>query len=189
MDKEFGILATPDRGIPLGVKNGMVWAADNQVFTKAFNPDIFFPWLEKLSPYKSTCLFISVPDVIGNARATHLNWKRWRSSFMGWPVAYVAQDGQESEDFPILGWDCLFVGGTTEWKMSQAAIECIHRAQALGKHIHIGRVNYWKRYRHFMRLRDSSQFTCDGTRVRFERTKAIEMWRTYMHSNIGARLK
>jgi hypothetical protein len=137
--------------------------------------------LETLSTYKSTCLFITCPDVIGDAMATLALFKKYTDRFFGWPVAFVAQDGQEGLDFPPLHqWDCLFIGGSTTWKMSEAAIDCIVRARSIGKHIHIGRVNWYQRYKHFASLKDSEHFTCDGTRVRYERTKAIHAWRAYM---------
>jgi hypothetical protein len=181
-DKDFGILATPGMyGIPSGIKDGMKWAADNQAFTKGFNPDKFFPWLEKMSEYKSTCLFVVCPDVVGNAVETLSLFQQYQSSFGGWPVAFVAQDGMENLEFPASQlWQCLFIGGSTVWKMSAAAIDCIHRAQSIGKHIHIGRVNWLRRYEHFASLENSERFTCDGTRTRFERTKAISEWRKYM---------
>jgi hypothetical protein len=183
-DHSFGILTTPGSyGIPEGIRNGMRWAADNQAFTKGFDPVVFFPWLEAMAPYKSTCLFVACPDVIGDAEATLVRFGEYRAQFGDWPVALVAQDGLEFFRFPPAHqWQALFVGGTTEWKMSMGAIECIQRARELGKHIHIGRVNWLQRYRHFQSLPGSERFTCDGTRTRYERTRAIEAWREYMAS-------
>jgi hypothetical protein len=181
-DKDFGILTTPGmRGIPEGIKNGMRWAADNQAFTKEFDPDMFFLWLKTMRKYKSTCLFVTCPDVVGNAKETLLLFKKYIHKFHGCPVAFVAQDGQENLEFPPdYQWDYLFVGGSTVWKMSEAAIDCIARAHGRGKHIHIGRVNFLRRYQHFASLIGSEYFTCDGTRVRYERTNAINEWRRYM---------
>lgn len=183
-DTDFGILTTPGTyGIPAGIKAGLMWAADNQVYTKSFDAGVFFTWLDKMRMYKSTCLFVSCPDVVGNATETLALFNRYHSSFTDWPVAFVCQDGQENLDFPPGElWQCLFIGGSTKWKMSAAAIDCIHRAQTLGKHIHIGRVNYYRRYQHFASLENSERFTCDGTRTKYERTKAIKAWRKYMAS-------
>lgn len=182
VDNSFGILTTPGmRGIPSGIKAGMRWAADNQAFTKGFDHDIFFPWLETMNEYRSTCLFVTCPDVIGKAPETIALFEKWRNRFDGWPVAFVAQDGQELLAFPDAElWDCLFLGGSTIWKMSEGAIKCIRRAQKKEKHIHIGRVNFLRRYNHFAALNGSERFTCDGTRTRFERTKAIRAWKNYM---------
>jgi hypothetical protein len=182
-DKDFGILTTPGtRGVPSGIKGGMRWAADNQAFTQGFKPDVFFPWLGSMAKYRQTCIFVTCPDRIGDAERTLALFDKWSESLNEWPIAFVAQDGQEYLDFPPSElWSCLFVGGTTLWKMSDAATDCILRAQEIGKHIHIGRVNYFKRYRHFASLIGSEEFTTDGTRQRFEGTEvATEAWRKYM---------
>lgn len=184
IDTDFGILASPGSyGIPAGIKAGMPWAADNQAFTKGFDQAAFFPWLTTMVEYKDKCLFVACPDVVGDAKKTLELFDQYQSAFAGWPVAFVAQDGQEYLDFPNADlWHCLFIGGSTAWKMSMGAIDCIHRAQYLGRHIHIGRVNWFRRYKHFASLANSERFTCDGTRTRFEHTKAIEDWRKYMAS-------
>jgi hypothetical protein len=130
--------------------------------------------------YRPLCLFVTVPDVVGDSSATIDNFWRWSPHFTGWSLAFAAQDGQENHDFPSSDWGTLFVGGSTEWKEGLGAIECIKRAQALGKHIHIGRVNWWRRYALFRQIKGSEDFTCDGTRQRFEgidRTK--EAWAEY----------
>jgi hypothetical protein len=183
-DTDFGILASPamQRGIPSGIEAGLAWAADNGSFTRKFDPDKFLTWLKRYRPYQSTCLFVVCPDVVGDARATLMLFEQYRPRFKGWPLAFVAQDGQEHLDFPDpLSWDCLFVGGSTVWKLGPGAEACILRALALDKHIHIGRVNYKRRYQHFASFDQSERFTCDGTRNRFEGTaKTITAWRSYM---------
>jgi hypothetical protein len=74
----------------------------------------------------------------------------------------------------------LFIGGSTEWKIGPGALECIKRAQELGKRIHIGRVNWKKRYEHFRQIKGSENFTCDGTRQKYEGIKkAMEAWAGY----------
>jgi len=184
-DQQFGVITTPGhKGIPSGIIQGMSWAADNQAFTKGFDPDIFFPWLDKMQVYKLSCLFVTCPDEMGDARATLKLFDRWAPKLTGWKLAFVAQDGQEDLDYPAADlWSALFIGGSTEWKMSNKATDCILRGQALGKHIHIGRVNYMRRYTHFASLIGSERFTCDGTRNRFEGTEiAIREWRKCMDS-------
>lgn len=180
-DNLFGVLTTPRHvGIPLGIVRGKPWAADNQAFTSGFCSDVFFPWLETMKPYRGACLFVTVPDVVGDAVATLGLFDMWRPVFGAWPVAFVAQDGQEDLQFPGGDWACLFVGGSTEWKESQAAVSVIKRAQILGKRIHVGRVNWGRRYRLFQVLEGSESFTCDGTRQRFEgKERAHSAWNQY----------
>lgn len=183
LSSEFGVLTSyKHRGIPVGILAGLQWAGDNNCFGGGFKPDLFFPWLDSMKPYKSTCIFVVCPDSFANAKETLDLYGEWAHSIKrrGFPVAYVAQDGQEDLWFP-LAFDALFIGGTTKWKVSAAAISCIKRAQRLGKHIHIGRVNWGKRYRIFDRLEGSENFTCDGTRTRFcGLSKTLAAWSGYM---------
>lgn len=156
------------------------WAADNEAYTGGFNAGRFFGWLAKMEPWRERCLFVAVPDSVGNAIETLGLYREWVWHFDGWPVAFVAQDGQESLRLPD-HYDALFVGGTTDWKMSDAAESVIRRAQREGKHIHIGRVNWWKRYAHFRLMEGSDGWTCDGTRPRFDgRDNTMEAWGGYM---------
>ena len=61
-----------------------------------------------------------------------------------------------------------------------AAVSVIKRAQRAGKHIHIGRVNWGRRYRLFAVLQGSEDFTYDGTRSRYDgREKTLRAWRGY----------
>lgn len=176
----FGVLTSPGHnGIPKGIYDGLPWAADNQAFTQGFDPDHYFRWLEKMEPYRDTCLFVVVPDVVGDAIQTLDNFRYWLPYFIDWPIAFAAQDGQENLSLPPY-FDTLFIGGSTEWKESQAAINVIKRAQSMRKHIHIGRVNWGRRYRLFSILRGADNFTCDGTRPRFEGVdKTLKAWRGY----------
>lgn len=189
-DHRFGILTTPShRGVVQGIKNGMDWAADNEAFTRGFDPERFFPWLSMLLPYRDTCLFVAVPDVVGDATATLKSYWRWFQHFSGWPLAFVAQDGQEDLPFPGDEWRVLFIGGTTEWKIGPGAEACIRRAQEMGKGIHIGRVNWGRRYSHFRSMPGSDDWTCDGTRQRFEGVdKAMTTWARYMRRPFQRRL-
>jgi hypothetical protein len=183
VDRRFGILTTPGhKGVPVGIVQGMDWAADNQAYTQGFEPDTFFPWLDSMLPYRARCLFVPVPDVVGDALATLESFRQWHQHFIGWPVAFVAQDGQEGFDLPSAeNWDTLFIGGTTDWKPGPGALSCIQQAQALNKHIHIGRVNWYRRYWHFASLPGSETWTCDGTRTRFDGTaKTVSAWADYM---------
>lgn len=176
----FGVLTSPmHNGATTAIKEGKPWAADNGAFTQGFNPDTYFDWLESMEPYRDRCLFVVIPDVVGDAIQTLSNYRHWLRYYEAWPVAFVAQDGQENLPLPTY-FDTLFIGGSTEWKESQAAINVIKRAQAMRKHIHIGRVNWGRRYRMFNVLHGSESWTCDGTRTRFDgKDKTLTAWRGY----------
>jgi hypothetical protein len=70
-------------------------------------------------------------------------------------------------------WDlvnCLFVGGSTEWKLSMGARRCVVRAQREGKLTHMGRVNSYRR----LSLADGwGVDTADGTFLAFGPTKNL----------------
>lgn len=187
-DPRFGILTSHKHGVAKGVSSGLPWAADLGVlsgpeYLKRFNPDLSLPWLEKMIPYRETCLFVTVPDVWGDSRKTLESFYDLAPLFPGWPLAFVGQDGLESMEWPDPDrWEVLFVGGSDPWRMDGPALDCIRRAQDLGKRVHIGRVNRRRKYNYWRALEGSERFTCDGTYVRYARDKALEDWADYMES-------
>lgn len=136
------------------------YAIDNGAFTK-FRVERFDSLLERESECKGGCLFVAVPDVVGSARRTREIWQhRYSMVPEGWPLAYVCQDGSENVGIP---WDechAVFIGGTTHWKLSVEAAAIIKAAKVLGKHVHVGRINTPRRWRHFESL---GADTCDGS--------------------------
>ena len=128
---------------------GVPWGIDNGCFTQGerFNLDGYLRWLDKLP--RSGCLFATAPDVVGDAEATLARSRNVLPVIrdLGYPAALVAQDGLEALDVPWETFDALFIGGTTEWKLSEAAYELIAEAKAQRKHVHCGRVNSWPRFR------------------------------------------
>lgn len=95
----------------------------------------------KFDPY---CRFIIAPDVVGDAMATYLQYQHY-NNFLGIPYGkrgFVLQDGVSDETFPAWDdFDCLFIGGSTEFKMSKLCYEIAQAAILEGKHVHVGRVN------------------------------------------------
>jgi hypothetical protein len=176
----YGVLTTfQHRAVPQSIQEGALWAGDNCAFT-GFDEVRFFEWVDRMTEYRATCLFVVVPDSVGDVAQTLGMFAHYAPMLVGWPLAFVAQDGQETLDFPCADlWSTLFVGGSTSWKESGAAVDCIKAAQALGKRIHIGRVNYWRRYAMFRVLAGSENFTCDGTRIRYERDACLAAWAGY----------
>ena len=165
--------------IPKDIQNGAMWVGENEMFGGKFTEERFFYFLGRMEPYFAQCKFIVAPDYPMDAEATLQLFKYFERDLAPFPLAYAAQDGAEELPFPPR-FECLFVAGSTEWKESDYAVECIRRGQALGKHIHIGRVNYWKRYKKFAALPGSEHFTCDGTRPRFQGVdKTFAAWKKY----------
>jgi hypothetical protein len=158
------------------VHNYPTWAADNGAFSANFDPDKFRALLARasLSKHKTSCLFAVAPDVMGNAQATLSLFADWAAEIRarGFPAALVAQDGLERalETVPWHLVDVLFVGGTTEWKLSEHARACVDHARSLGKRTHMGRVNSYKR----LALAQSwGVDTADGTFLAFAPTTNV----------------
>jgi len=127
------------------------FAIDNGAFSR-FNKQAFLALLERESERKALCRFVAVPDVVGSARRTLEVFDHWKHELRGWTLGLVAQDGLE--DLPI-PWDdigAIFIGGSTEWKLSIHVRHIIKTAQALDKWVHIGRVNDPKRFNYFKEL-------------------------------------
>lgn len=161
------------------IKAGWKWICDNGAFTGKFDESRFFAFLERFSEYKSQCVCAVAPDVVGDAQKTLALFPRYASRIhaLGYRVGFVAQDGQEEFPFP-LNFDVLFVGGTSRWKLGDAATSCIKRAQALGKWVHVGRVNTRKRIQHFALLKVNS---VDGTHIIFKPTERSGQLIRWMH--------
>lgn len=162
-DGHLGYIDTPAQGNrrPAGV----VWAADNGCFGKGYPGDAaWLEWLASMDP--DGCLFAAAPDVVGDAAATLARSVPFLSHIraLGYPAALVAQDGLEDLAIPWAEFDALFVGGSTEWKLGPAARSIVAQAKALGKRVHMGRVNSERRYRYALAIGCDS---CDGTYLTF----------------------
>lgn len=156
----YGVLTSPQkRTAEKPIREGRWWAMDNAAFKNGFNAERFFVHLAKLEAYRDRCLFVTVPDRVGDANTTLQLWHEWSPRIVGWPLAFVAQDGQEDLPFPE-GCAWVFIGGTDDFKLGAAGRICVKRALQEGKHVHIGRVNSQKRYRYFEAL---GAHSCDGT--------------------------
>lgn len=181
-DGIYGVITAPNhKGIPAGIKAGLPWAADvgcleGPAYVKRINWQTLIPWLKVMKPYRDNCLFIAGGDIVADAAATLEAYEEVTRYFGHWTAAYVVQNGAESLPIPE---DCsaVFIGGDTEYKLSKEAIGVMLKAQQMGKHVHIGRVNWGKRYRHFRTIPGSNNFTCDGTRTRYDGVKkTLEAW-------------
>lgn len=119
---------------------GVPWAIDNGAYAR-FDRQAFLSLLDRERADKSGCLWVAVPDVPGSARRTLEVFQRWAELLATWPLALVAQDGQEDLELP---WDqiaAVFIGGTSAWKCSHCARSIAQAAHCLNKLVHMGRVN------------------------------------------------
>ena len=166
--RAIGLMAQPDSGYEQQIGAYRWWAADNGCFAKgdAFNELAWMRWVKSLRRHRTTCLFVVAPDVVGNAAATLTRSAPWLPQIrkMGYAAAFVAQDGLEDEVVPWETFDALFIGGSTDYKLSQQATMVIREAKAEGKWCHMGRVNSQKR---LLTARDMGCDSADGTFLKF----------------------
>ena len=180
--ENIGLLVQPGNRYHRRVHLYPTWAGDNGAFTTVaggFDPVKFRAMLAQpeLLSAKDTCRFIVAPDrlvvrangaVTGDALGTLEQFPAWAAEIRqaGLPVALVAQDGLELW-LARVRWDLvdvLFIGGSTEWKLSSGALTCVLEARRRGKRTHMGRVNSFKR----LALADSWGIdTADGTFLKF----------------------
>lgn len=135
------------------------FAIDNGAFA-SFEPKAFLRLLEKHEPRRDLCRFVAVPDIVGSAIRTLECFQYWQPRLIKWPVALVCQDGQETMPIPWDNISAVFIGGSTDWKMSRGAAAIVKAAVVMGKWCHVGRINTPARYEHFKELGADS---CDGT--------------------------
>lgn len=171
----IGLMCQPYSGYAKRVLRYPAWAADNGAFADTWDEDKWINWLGRIE--RKNCLFAVAPDVYPDAVAS---LERSLSFFpiireMGFPVAFVAQDGAEDLDLPWDEFDCLFVGGERtpnplhEWKTSRKAERLVRMARDKGKWAHMGRVNSLDRLR---RAHAMGCQSVDGTFLKYRRRKA-----------------
>ena len=129
--------------------------------------------------------WVTVPDVVGKAKETLDLFHRWQPEIPVFlPKAFVGQDGCEDQDLPWGEFQCLFIGGTTDWKLSRAAVDVAGEAKRRGKLFHLGRVNSQKRLRYAQFIGADS---VDGTGYtkynKKELVKALEYVK-YLHGQL-----
>lgn len=153
----FGWLNTPRCGYNFSrlAQYGVPIACDNSAYS-AFCERRYLNMLHRISV---PVLWVTVPDIVGNAEKTQQLWEQWYE-MVCYPRAYVGQDGCENRVLPWDQFDCFFIGGTTDWKLSQSAADVAKAAKKKGKYIHMGRVNSRKRLRYAYELGCDS---VDGT--------------------------
>jgi len=138
------------------------FAIDNGAFSR-FDAAAFRSLLEREKSRIKLCRFVAVPDVVASARRTLEVFDHWRTSescLRLWPLALVAQDGQENLSIPWDHIEAIFIGGSTGWKLGPYAAAVIKAAVAMGKWVHVGRVNTPGRFEYFEELGVDS---IDGT--------------------------
>ena len=158
----MGVLLTPSAGNAIPSK-GVPYAVDNDCFN-GLKPGPWMRLLARLAESDHKPIWVACPDAVADAGATWSLYDVWAPVLrsLGLPVALVLQDGLEKlkhRAFLPSAWNDLtavFVGGSTEWKLSDHAANFIREAKDRGKLVHIGRVNSMRRIQYFARLKPDS---------------------------------
>jgi hypothetical protein len=140
-------------------------AADNACFNNPenYSDGRYEKFLSRMSTERT--LFAAAPDIFGSHEKTierSIPMLRQLRS-LGFKAAFVAQDGWAEETTPWDEFDCLFIGGSTEFKFrgGRAAVAV---AKKRGKWCHMGRVNSLQRFRAALAIGCDS---ADGTFLKF----------------------
>ena len=122
------------------------WAMDNGCFV-GFDPGAFMRMLYAFKE-EPECLFVTVPDVVGDAASTLDLWPFWSAVVraVGRAPAFVAQNGLTADRVPWDDFGTVFIGGDDAFKDGPHARALCAYAKARGKWVHWGRVNGKRRY-------------------------------------------
>lgn len=125
-DVTVGQLLTPLTNYR-AIDGNVPFAIDNGAFS-GLRPSAFRRLLHRMRGQQARCLFVAVPDVVGNAPATWRAFETWgpQVAELGWPLAYVAQDGFDRK-VPA-GVQTLFIGGTDLYKESNQCVRDVRWA-------------------------------------------------------------
>jgi hypothetical protein len=161
---EMGVMVTPMMGNRLPALRR--WAADTGCFSQPerHDDDAYIAWLAERD--SARCLFATAPDVVGDADATLARSAPMltRIREAGYRSALVGQDGLRPDMLPWENIDAFFVGGSTAWKLGEAAADLVREANARGKWTHMGRVNSERRV---MYAKSIGCKSVDGTYIAF----------------------
>lgn len=166
IDAGIGLMIQPGSGYAGRVDRYDAWAADNGCFSKGdlFNEPQWIRWLAGLP---TGALFAVAPDVLCDATATWERSSPWFDQIraLGFPAAWVAQNGAENAMIDWAAFDAVFIGGDTDWKLSEAAYRICAEGRERGKWIHVGRVNTVSRLRTLATV--DTVNSVDGTYLRW----------------------
>jgi hypothetical protein len=146
---DLGLMLSPGMGNSVAPLDHWLHGLDNGCFAQgaSFDPGNWLEWLAALRRYRERCLFAVAPDVIGDAEATLIRSLPYLPTIrqLGFPAAFVSQNGCRSDLVPWDQLDVLFVGGDDAWKLGEASWGLCAEAKRRGKRVHVGRVNSYQR--------------------------------------------
>lgn len=153
--QEFWQLRTP---LTKNAVSARPYGLDNGCFTQ-FKRDTWLRMVDEARSHSTAknqqCKFVTLPDIVGDARRTLDLLYHFLQHTEGVPRALVLQDGIGQHRIPWGNIDAVFVGGSDSFKIAPEAINACKAAKMMGKWVHVGRVNTAKRVRDWIGLADS----------------------------------
>jgi len=169
-------LRTPLTAYRMDTLGVLPHAIDNGAFSAPIKEGVLWRLVQEARinerRYPGSCRFVAMPDVPFDHFSTLRLYEPWLENLEmhqdpGLPRAFVAQDGCTSWDSEI-PWDsieCIFIGGSNDYKESEDAFDLAKEAKAREKWVHVGRVNTPRR----ILLWDMVADSIDGSGIsRFE---------------------
>lgn len=129
---------------------------DNCAYTN-WEPKQFVETLLSIRESAARVRWVASPDTVGDWEQTLYKFGAWGDVIrgLGFRVSYVLQDGQPENSVPWHDIRAVFLGGSTEYKLSDDAYSLCKIAKDRGKLVHVGRVNSLKRVSRFFDVMDS----------------------------------
>ena len=157
-----------------GIDNGAFSGLDLKGFTKIIN---------RYYEYRNNCLFVAIPDKVGDHKETLRMWDEYQSLADGYVKAFVVQDGFD-------GWPdsaaSIFIGGSTEFKDSFECEQIVKSGLKNNMHVHIGRVNNFERFYHFHNL---GAHTCDGSGISMYDHMLEKLYKAFKSNDVRCQIK
>lgn len=112
--RTLGYIDTPAQGNKR--PEGVTWCADNGCYSDKWDEAKWWQFLVDNAHDAATCLFAVAPDVVGDAWRSHMKSYPWLAKIkaLGYPVAYVIQNGADRHPIPWHDFDVMFIGGCPE---------------------------------------------------------------------------
>lgn len=165
LGNHLGVLHTAQNGNRMAI-NDLPWALDNSAFS---NPDDTKFWNRAIDVWDLMTyhppIWIAVPDVVGDHAATLDRFYGWLDTwqceldYIPFPLAFVLQNGATVDSIPWELIAAVFVGGDDVFKLKDCH-DLVDAAKAMGKLVHIGRVNTLSRIEYAF---DIGADTVDGS--------------------------
>lgn len=148
--KHLGKYLTPrancnKKYLNLTLEQGCLFGADNDCY-KGFDKTKYEKMIELL-PRTDKLKYVTVEDKVADYEETLKLFDKWYPLLKNekLPLAFVLQDDIPINEIPFDKIKCLFIGGSTEYKLSKEVANIVNIAKSKNKWVHMGRVNSVKR--------------------------------------------